>query len=68
MYDEVLMGLGFQPAWVPMDDNHRVMSTLLMQDKLHLHQAWETPCAQEVIKDYLGDYGLGNSAKEILEG
>eukprot|EP00957_Ditylum_brightwellii_P110267 8410140-Ditylum_brightwellii.AAC.1 len=52
MYDEVSMGLGFQPAWVPMDDDDRVMSALLMRNKLHLHQAWETPCALGAIKDY----------------
>eukprot|EP00957_Ditylum_brightwellii_P184979 14087451-Ditylum_brightwellii.AAC.1 len=62
------MGLCFQPAWVPMDDDNQVLSTLLLQNKLHLHQAWETPCAWVVIKDYLGDYGLGHGAKEILEG
>eukprot|EP00957_Ditylum_brightwellii_P104328 7946634-Ditylum_brightwellii.AAC.1 len=68
MYDEVTTGLGFQPAWVPMDDNDRVMSALLKRNKLHLHQAWETPCTQGAIKDYLGEYGLGHEAKEILEG
>eukprot|EP00957_Ditylum_brightwellii_P169930 12934680-Ditylum_brightwellii.AAC.1 len=41
MYDEVSMGLGLQPAWVPMDDNDWVMSILLMRNKLHLHQAWK---------------------------
>eukprot|EP00957_Ditylum_brightwellii_P013801 1039838-Ditylum_brightwellii.AAC.1 len=68
MYDEVLIGLGFQPAWVPMDDNNWVMSALLMQNKLHLHEAWETLYAQGAIKDYLGEYGRGHGAKEILEG
>eukprot|EP00957_Ditylum_brightwellii_P187143 14253492-Ditylum_brightwellii.AAC.1 len=68
MYDEVSMGLGFQPAWVLMDDNDWVMSALIKGNKLHLHKAWETPCAWGVIKDYLGEYGLGHRAKEILEG
>eukprot|EP00957_Ditylum_brightwellii_P131132 10001738-Ditylum_brightwellii.AAC.1 len=68
MYDKVSTGLGFHPAWVPMDDNDRVMSALLKRNKLHLHQACETPCAWGIIKDYLGEYGLGHGAKEILEG
>eukprot|EP00957_Ditylum_brightwellii_P025308 1915101-Ditylum_brightwellii.AAC.1 len=51
-----------------MDDDDRVMSALLKRNKLHLHQAWETPCARRAIKDYLGEYGLGHGAKEILEG
>eukprot|EP00957_Ditylum_brightwellii_P068333 5187377-Ditylum_brightwellii.AAC.1 len=68
MYDKVSMGLGFQLAWVPMDDDDQVMSALLMWNKLHLHRAWETPCTRGAIKDYLGEYGLGHGAKEILEG
>eukprot|EP00957_Ditylum_brightwellii_P163454 12444399-Ditylum_brightwellii.AAC.1 len=46
MYDEVLTGLGFKTAWNQIDDDNLVMSTLLMWNKLHLHQAWETPCAR----------------------
>ena len=68
MYDEVSTGLGFQPAWVPMDDNDWVMSALLKRNKLYLHQAWETPCTQGKIKDCLGESGLGHESKEILEG
>eukprot|EP00957_Ditylum_brightwellii_P209255 15360992-Ditylum_brightwellii.AAC.1 len=51
-----------------MDYNDWVMSALLMQNKLHLHQACEAPCAQGAIKDFLGEYGLGHGAKKILEG
>eukprot|EP00957_Ditylum_brightwellii_P152768 11628361-Ditylum_brightwellii.AAC.1 len=39
-----------------------------MQNKLHLHQAWETPCARGAIKDYFGNFGLGQGAQDILNG
>eukprot|EP00957_Ditylum_brightwellii_P147225 11210449-Ditylum_brightwellii.AAC.1 len=68
MYDEVLTGLGFKPTWTQIDDDNLVMSTLLMQNKFHLHQAWETSCARGAIKDYLGDFGLGQGAQDILDG
>eukprot|EP00957_Ditylum_brightwellii_P185518 14124713-Ditylum_brightwellii.AAC.1 len=44
------------------------MSTLLRQNKLHLRQAWDTPCARGEVKQYLGDYGLGQGAQDIIEG
>eukprot|EP00957_Ditylum_brightwellii_P164003 12486959-Ditylum_brightwellii.AAC.1 len=68
MYDAVLTGLGFQPEWTQIDDDEQVMSTLLMQNKFHLHQTWETPCARGAIKDYLGDFDLGQGAQDILNG
>eukprot|EP00957_Ditylum_brightwellii_P155289 11821602-Ditylum_brightwellii.AAC.1 len=68
MYDEVLKGLGFEPTWIPIDDDDQVMSSLLVWNKLHLHQAWETPCTRGAIKDYLGKFGLGQGAQDILEG
>eukprot|EP00957_Ditylum_brightwellii_P184499 14052776-Ditylum_brightwellii.AAC.2 len=39
-----------------------------MINKLHLHHAWETPCVHGVVKQYLGDYGLGQGAQDILNG
>eukprot|EP00957_Ditylum_brightwellii_P069780 5298718-Ditylum_brightwellii.AAC.1 len=44
------------------------MSTLLRQNKLYLHQACDTPCAHGEVKQYLGDYGLGQGAQDIIEG
>eukprot|EP00957_Ditylum_brightwellii_P081075 6166368-Ditylum_brightwellii.AAC.1 len=44
------------------------MLTLLRQNKLHLHQAWDTPCARGEVKHNLGDYGLGQGAQDIIEG
>eukprot|EP00957_Ditylum_brightwellii_P058999 4473892-Ditylum_brightwellii.AAC.1 len=44
------------------------MSTLLRKNKLHLHQAWDTPCTCGEVKQYLGDYGLGQGAQDIIEG
>eukprot|EP00957_Ditylum_brightwellii_P004673 355206-Ditylum_brightwellii.AAC.1 len=44
------------------------MSTLLMCNKLHLHQAWNALCACGPIKDYVGDYGISSGAKATIEG
>eukprot|EP00957_Ditylum_brightwellii_P199928 15240891-Ditylum_brightwellii.AAC.1 len=46
MYGGVSDKLEFKPAWVSIDDEDQVMSTLLKRNKLHLHQAWDTPCAR----------------------
>eukprot|EP00957_Ditylum_brightwellii_P163937 12481239-Ditylum_brightwellii.AAC.1 len=44
------------------------MEKLLSRNKLHLHQAYETPFASGPLKDYIGKYGLGVGAQEIIEG
>eukprot|EP00957_Ditylum_brightwellii_P165564 12604010-Ditylum_brightwellii.AAC.1 len=44
------------------------MEKLLSRNKLHLHQAYETPFASDPLKDYIGEYGLGVGAQEIIEG
>eukprot|EP00957_Ditylum_brightwellii_P111022 8467148-Ditylum_brightwellii.AAC.1 len=44
------------------------MAKLISQYKLHFHQLWETPFAQGPLKDYIGEYGLGKGATEIIEG
>eukprot|EP00957_Ditylum_brightwellii_P111512 8505636-Ditylum_brightwellii.AAC.1 len=43
------------------------MSTLLLQNKLHLHQAYDTPCASRNIKDYIAKYSLVDGAKDIFD-
>eukprot|EP00957_Ditylum_brightwellii_P058634 4447223-Ditylum_brightwellii.AAC.1 len=68
MYDGVSVVLEFKPAWVSIDDEDRVMLTLLRQNKLHLHQAWDTPCAHKEVKQYLGECGLGQGAQDIIKG
>eukprot|EP00957_Ditylum_brightwellii_P103509 7886698-Ditylum_brightwellii.AAC.1 len=40
---------------------------VIPRNKLNLHQAWETPCAHGPIKNYLGHYGLGQGAQDILD-
>eukprot|EP00957_Ditylum_brightwellii_P148181 11282846-Ditylum_brightwellii.AAC.1 len=44
------------------------MAKLISQNKLHLHQVWETLFAQGLLKKYVGDYGLVKGATEIIEG
>eukprot|EP00957_Ditylum_brightwellii_P052589 3987629-Ditylum_brightwellii.AAC.1 len=68
LYEGVTDDLGFRPAWLSLDDEDKVVLTLLKQNKLHLHQAWDTPCARGEVKQYLGDSGLGQDAQDIIEG
>eukprot|EP00957_Ditylum_brightwellii_P088637 6751471-Ditylum_brightwellii.AAC.1 len=42
MYERVSDDLGFRSAWVPLNNEDKVMLTLLRRKKLHLHQAWDT--------------------------
>eukprot|EP00957_Ditylum_brightwellii_P062750 4762022-Ditylum_brightwellii.AAC.1 len=44
------------------------MTELLLRNKLHLNQAWDTPCAKGPLRDYIGDCGLGSRCHNILEG
>eukprot|EP00957_Ditylum_brightwellii_P202177 15328951-Ditylum_brightwellii.AAC.1 len=44
------------------------MDHLITCNKLHSHQAWETPFVNGALKEYVGEYGLGQGANEILEG
>eukprot|EP00957_Ditylum_brightwellii_P097123 7396728-Ditylum_brightwellii.AAC.1 len=44
------------------------MSKLLLRNKLHLNQAWDTPCATGLLRNYIGEYGLGAGAKDIING
>eukprot|EP00957_Ditylum_brightwellii_P004432 336156-Ditylum_brightwellii.AAC.1 len=41
---------------------------LLLHNKLHLHQAWDTTCAHSPLKDYIGEYGMGSGTNNILDG
>eukprot|EP00957_Ditylum_brightwellii_P186241 14178314-Ditylum_brightwellii.AAC.1 len=68
IYPETLSVLGYEDAYRDIYDNNDVMSKLLIRNKLHLNQAWDTPCAQGPLQDYIGDYGTGVGAKDILNG
>eukprot|EP00957_Ditylum_brightwellii_P194648 14827038-Ditylum_brightwellii.AAC.1 len=67
MYEEVTNGLGFKTHFTVLKNNDEVMSRLLLHNKLHLHQVWETPCVRGPIKEYIGEYGLGIRSKDILD-
>eukprot|EP00957_Ditylum_brightwellii_P144469 11004660-Ditylum_brightwellii.AAC.1 len=66
MYDEVLRSLQYEPLWKEIDDEDKVMSSLLLHNKLHLHQARVTPFANGPLKDYLGTDILGKGAQDIF--
>eukprot|EP00957_Ditylum_brightwellii_P105360 8032174-Ditylum_brightwellii.AAC.1 len=68
MYWSVLEMLKFPHAWNIIDDDDKFMSRLLLCNKLHLHQAWDTPCTRGPIKDYIGKFGIGSSAKDTIKG
>eukprot|EP00957_Ditylum_brightwellii_P040170 3040043-Ditylum_brightwellii.AAC.1 len=44
------------------------MAKLLLQNKLHLNQAWDTPYAKGPLREYIGENGLGLGSREILDG
>eukprot|EP00957_Ditylum_brightwellii_P144556 11011468-Ditylum_brightwellii.AAC.1 len=44
------------------------MSKLIQRNKLHLHQAFDTPFALSTMQEYIGENGTGLGAKEILDG
>eukprot|EP00957_Ditylum_brightwellii_P025713 1945685-Ditylum_brightwellii.AAC.1 len=44
------------------------MTKLLLRNKLHLNQAWDTPCAKGPLRDYIGDCGSVPGCHDILEG
>eukprot|EP00957_Ditylum_brightwellii_P133682 10192337-Ditylum_brightwellii.AAC.1 len=70
MYDEVLDTLQFQHAqpFKVLDDQDEVMSTLVRWNKLHLHQASDTPFAKKELEDYIGEFSISCGAQEILDG
>eukprot|EP00957_Ditylum_brightwellii_P141677 10793569-Ditylum_brightwellii.AAC.1 len=67
MYDETVTSLKFEHTWKEIDDSDEIMEKLLSRNKLHLNQANETPSASSPLKDYIGKYGLGVRAQEIIE-
>eukprot|EP00957_Ditylum_brightwellii_P132087 10070839-Ditylum_brightwellii.AAC.1 len=60
MYDEALATLDFvheQPFTI-IDNQDEFVSTLIKCNKLHLHQAFDTPFAQHDMQQYIGEYGM----------
>eukprot|EP00957_Ditylum_brightwellii_P120895 9220547-Ditylum_brightwellii.AAC.1 len=51
-----------------MDDQDEIMSTLIKQNKLQLHQSFDNPLATQTIQEYIGENGTGHGVKEILDG
>jgi hypothetical protein len=68
MYDKTVKCLKFEHTWKEIDDSDEIMEKLLSKIKLHLHQAYETLFASGPLKDYIGKFGLGVGAQEILKG
>eukprot|EP00957_Ditylum_brightwellii_P030514 2311283-Ditylum_brightwellii.AAC.1 len=68
MYEETIAALCFQYPWKEVDNSDDMMDHLITCNKLYLHQAWETPFANGPLKEYVGEYGLGQGTTEILEG
>eukprot|EP00957_Ditylum_brightwellii_P188373 14340507-Ditylum_brightwellii.AAC.1 len=59
--------LHYQHAWNEINDPDEVMSRLLLCNKLHLYQAWDTPCATGQLKEYFGTHSLGHGAKDTID-
>eukprot|EP00957_Ditylum_brightwellii_P114905 8762873-Ditylum_brightwellii.AAC.1 len=54
--------------YISLDDQDKIMSRLIARNKLHLHQAFDTPFAQLEIHEYIGELGTNDRAKKIMEG
>eukprot|EP00957_Ditylum_brightwellii_P131729 10046672-Ditylum_brightwellii.AAC.1 len=67
MYDETAKSLKFEHSWTEIDNPDEIMEKLLSRNKLHLHQAYETPFVSGPLKEYIGEFGLGEGAQEIIE-
>eukprot|EP00957_Ditylum_brightwellii_P050682 3842367-Ditylum_brightwellii.AAC.1 len=70
IYSDVLATLDFVHAqpYITLDDQDEVMLTLIQRNKLHLHQAFDTPFAKTEMQEYIGENGIGLGTKDILGG
>eukprot|EP00957_Ditylum_brightwellii_P209986 15364450-Ditylum_brightwellii.AAC.1 len=59
MYSGVIYSLKFDTPWKEIDDQDKVMSCILLQNKLHLHQAFSTLLTSSPLKDYIRKHGMG---------
>eukprot|EP00957_Ditylum_brightwellii_P098075 7470930-Ditylum_brightwellii.AAC.1 len=53
LYDDVVSSLQFATSWTSIVDDDEVSARLLLQNKLHLHQVRDMPCAYGPLKDYI---------------
>eukprot|EP00957_Ditylum_brightwellii_P057000 4319649-Ditylum_brightwellii.AAC.1 len=69
IYLEALQMLEFEQTetYKTMGDQDKIMLTLIKRNKLHLHQAFDTPFARKELQDYIGENGAEKGAKEILD-
>eukprot|EP00957_Ditylum_brightwellii_P153141 11656673-Ditylum_brightwellii.AAC.1 len=44
------------------------MTKLLLRNKHHLNQEWDTPYTKGPLRDYIRDCGLSPGCHDILEG
>eukprot|EP00957_Ditylum_brightwellii_P192274 14636727-Ditylum_brightwellii.AAC.1 len=51
-----------------LDHQDEGMSVLVQQNKLHLHQEFDTPFTKKELKDYIGEFVTSCGAQEILDG
>eukprot|EP00957_Ditylum_brightwellii_P185124 14097592-Ditylum_brightwellii.AAC.1 len=68
VYPKTLSFLGYKHAYRDIYNDDEVLSNLLLRNKIHLNQAWDTPFAQGPLQDYIGGYGAGVGAEDILSG
>eukprot|EP00957_Ditylum_brightwellii_P121439 9261497-Ditylum_brightwellii.AAC.1 len=70
MYNTIADILKFDHAklYIHINDPDKVMSHLIEQNKLHLHQAFNTSFATPAMQRCIGKYGTGKGAKDILVG
>eukprot|EP00957_Ditylum_brightwellii_P043156 3270377-Ditylum_brightwellii.AAC.1 len=68
LYDDILSSLRFASKRISVEDDDEVTARLLLCNKLHLHQVWDTLFANGPLKEYIGEYGIGVGAQDILEG
>eukprot|EP00957_Ditylum_brightwellii_P184443 14048483-Ditylum_brightwellii.AAC.1 len=68
VYNSVIHSLAFEKleTYTVLDDQDMVMSRLVARNKLHLHQAFDTPFAQEDMLRYIGKLGTGQGVEDIL--
>eukprot|EP00957_Ditylum_brightwellii_P086837 6608943-Ditylum_brightwellii.AAC.1 len=62
IYPETLFTLGFKSKYREVYDDDEVMSRLLLRNKLHLNQIWDTPGAKGPLRNYIKENGLGSDS------
>eukprot|EP00957_Ditylum_brightwellii_P187170 14255245-Ditylum_brightwellii.AAC.1 len=69
LYNEVIKSLKYSQMepYTVLEDQDEAMQTLIKRDKLHLHQAFDTTFPTEVMQNYIGRFGVGKGAQDILD-